>query len=77
MPSQRLFSREFRPRGSVWRQGSRGGCGCDVYLLPVTGQDLRAAVEALLARRLIGKTQKPSLGCSIRWKPGNEPGYFG
>lgn len=38
---------------------------------------MRAAVEALLARRLIGKTQKPSLGCSIRWKPGNEPGYFG
>jgi peroxiredoxin len=45
---------------------------------PVTGKDLRAAVEAVLA----GKTpdpqhQKPSVGCNIKWRPGNEPDYFG
>jgi len=36
--------------------------------LPVTGEDLRAAVEALLAGRAIGTDQKPSVGCSIKWK---------
>jgi thiol-disulfide isomerase/thioredoxin len=43
--------------------------------LPVTGADLRAAVDALLAGRPISPDQKPSLGCNIKWKPGNEPDY--
>jgi len=43
--------------------------------LPVTGQDLRAAADALLAGRPLSKDQKPSLGCNIKWKPGNEPNY--
>lgn len=43
--------------------------------LPVTGRDLRAAVEAALAGRPIDKNQKPSIGCSIKWKPGNAPDY--
>ncbi len=44
---------------------------------PVTGKDLRAAVDALLAGEPIPEDQKPSLGCNIKWKPGNEPDYFG
>ncbi len=45
--------------------------------LPVTGKDLRAAVDALLAGKPVPADQTPSLGCNIKWKPGNEPDYFG
>jgi hypothetical protein len=41
---------------------------------PATGVDLVDAVEALLAGRPVPEPQQPSLGCSIKWKPGNEPG---
>ena len=44
--------------------------------VPVTGSDLRAAIEALLAGRPPLAEQVPSLGCNIKWKPGNEPAYF-
>ncbi len=44
---------------------------------PVTGKDLRAACDALLAGESPSPDQKPSLGCNIKWKPGNEPDYFG
>ena len=47
--------------------------GSDV---PVTGSDLRAAIEALLAGQPPVAEQIPSLGCNIKWKPGNEPPYF-
>jgi peroxiredoxin len=43
---------------------------------PVTGADLRAAIDALLAGRPLSKDQKPSLGCNIKWRPGNEPAYY-
>ncbi|MCL4212102.1 MAG: thioredoxin family protein [Phycisphaeraceae bacterium] len=43
--------------------------------LPVTGADLRAALEALIAGRPVSRDQKPSIGCNIKWKPGNEPAY--
>lgn len=43
--------------------------------VPVTGQDLRAAMDALLAGEPVSSDQKPSLGCNIKWKPGNEPQY--
>jgi thiol-disulfide isomerase/thioredoxin len=42
--------------------------------VPVTGRDVRAAVEALLAGGQPTAAQKASIGCSIKWKPGNEPG---
>ena len=45
--------------------------------LPVTGADLRAAIEAVLAGQPVPEDQKPSLGCNIKWRPGNEPPYFG
>lgn len=45
--------------------------------VPVTGSDLRAAVDDVLAGRDPDAQQVPSLGCNIKWKPGNAPGYFG
>ena len=44
---------------------------------PLTGADLRAALDAVLAGRPVTGVQKPSIGCNIKWKPGNEPDYFG
>lgn len=44
---------------------------------PVTGADLRAAIDALLAGDTVAGDQTPSVGCNIKWKPGNEPDYFG
>jgi len=44
---------------------------------PVTGADLRVAVDAVLAGELPGADQTPSVGCNIKWKPGNEPAYYG
>lgn len=45
--------------------------------VPLTGKDLRAALDAVLAGRPVPADQKPSLGCNIKWKPGGEPDYFG
>lgn len=45
--------------------------------IPVTGHDLRAAIEAVLAGKPVPADQKPSVGCNIKWKPGREPAYFG
>jgi thiol-disulfide isomerase/thioredoxin len=42
---------------------------------PVTGGDLRAALDAVLAGRPVNPTQRPSLGCNIKWKKGNQPQY--
>ena len=43
---------------------------------PVTGADLRAVLDALLDGGPAPAMQKPSIGCNIKWKPGNEPAYF-
>jgi peroxiredoxin len=43
---------------------------------PVTGSDLRAAIDDVLAGRPAPAEQRPSIGCNIKWKPGNEPDYF-
>ncbi|MGQ0645227.1 MAG: thioredoxin family protein [Elusimicrobiota bacterium] len=43
---------------------------------PVTGRDLRAALDAALAGKPVPQEQRPSAGCNIKWKPGNEPVYF-
>ena len=45
--------------------------------LPVTGADLRAALDAVLAGRPVPEPHRPSLGCNIKWKADNEPDYFG
>mgnify|MGYP001943937585 FL=1 len=44
---------------------------------PVTGEDLRKALDLLLETGEIVEVQKPGVGCNIKWKPGNEPDYFG
>lgn len=64
-----------RDRALVYRgqlDESRPGNG-----VSVTGKDLRAALDAALAGRPVPSQQRPSLGCNIKWKPGNEPSYFG
>jgi peroxiredoxin len=66
-----LFDRD---RKLVYRgqfDGSRPGND-----VPVTGEDLRAAVDAVLAGRPVPEEQTPSMGCNIKWKPGNAPEYF-
>lgn len=45
--------------------------------IPITGKDLRAAVDAVLAGKKPSEDQRPSIGCNIKWKPGKEPDYFG
>lgn len=45
--------------------------------IAVTGADLRAAIEAVLAGHSPAAEQKPSIGCNIKWKAGNEPDYYG
>ncbi|MBR9989042.1 MAG: thioredoxin family protein [Gemmatimonadetes bacterium] len=45
--------------------------------VPVSGADLRAALDAVLEERPVAGEQKPSLGCNIKWKPGNEPAWWG
>lgn len=44
--------------------------------VPVTGSDLKAAVDALLGGGSIAAEQIPSVGCNIKWRAGNEPDYF-
>lgn len=44
--------------------------------LAVTGKDLREALEALIEGKPINPEQKPSIGCNIKWKQGNEPDYY-
>ena len=45
--------------------------------IPVTGKDLRTALNAILAGSPVSPAQKPSIGCNIKWIPGNEPDYYG
>lgn len=40
--------------------------------VPVTGEDLRAAIDALLADRPVSEDQRPSVGCTIKWRPESE-----
>lgn len=44
---------------------------------PITGSDLSSAVDHLIAGKSISVEQRPSMGCNIKWKPGNEPSYYG
>jgi len=43
---------------------------------PVTGNDLRAAIDAVLAGQPVNRDQRPSAGCNIKWKPGGVPRYM-
>jgi len=61
--------RKLRYRGQM--DGSRPGND-----VPVTGTDLSNALDAILAGRPVASEQRPSIGCNIKWKRGNEPDYF-
>jgi peroxiredoxin len=67
-----LFDPDFRLAYRGQLDDSRPGND-----LPVTGQDLRAAIATVLANQTPSPEQKPSIGCNIKWKPGNEPTYYG
>jgi len=43
--------------------------------IPVTGKDLRSALDAVLAGKPVSEDQRPSMGCNIKWKRGNEPAF--
>jgi peroxiredoxin len=64
----------FDPQHQLVYRGQFDGSrpGNDV---PVTGNDLRAAVDAVLAGKPVSTDQTPSMGCNIKWKSGNEPDY--
>jgi peroxiredoxin len=66
-----LFDRAHRLVYRGQFDDSRPGNG-----LPVTGKDLRAALDAVLAGQQPSANQKPSIGCNIKWLAGNEPDYF-
>jgi peroxiredoxin len=65
-----LFDRDRRLayRGQFDSSRPRNG-------VPVTGEDLRAAIDAVLQERPVSADQRPSVGCSIKWRPGNEPDF--
>ena len=67
-----LFDHERRLVYRGQFDGSRPGND-----VPVTGADLGAAVDALTEGDPISADQRPSIGCNIKWKVGNEPDYFG
>ncbi len=69
-PDLYLFDKDLKLVYRGQFDGSRPG-----NTVPVTGADLRAAADALLTGRSVSPEQKPSIGCNIKWKAGNEPEY--
>jgi peroxiredoxin len=66
-----LFDRHGRLAYRGQFDGSRPGND-----VPVTGEDLRAAADAVLLGRRVEGEQRPSLGCNIKWRPGREPAWM-
>ena len=64
----------FDARGRLVYRGQLDGSrpGNDT---PVTGKDLRRALDTLITGETISLAQKPSIGCNIKWRRGNEPDY--
>jgi peroxiredoxin len=65
-----LFDKDQKLTYRGQMDGSRPG-----NPIPVTGNDLRAALDAVLAGKKPTDDQRPSMGCNIKWKLGNEPNY--
>jgi len=65
-----LFDKERRLAYRGQMDNSRPGNG-----IPVTGADLTAVIDAVLEGKPVSEEQKPSMGCNIKWKQGNEPDY--
>jgi len=70
-PDLYLFDKQRRLVYRGQFDDSRPGNG-----IPVTGQDVREALDAVLSGKPVSPNQKPSIGCNIKWKPGNEPEHF-
>jgi peroxiredoxin len=66
-PDRRLVYRGQIDSSRPTRGADRPGRG------ELNGSDLRAALDAVLAGKPVSEDQKPSIGCNIKWKPGNEP----
>jgi len=66
-----LFDREPQLVYRGQWDDSRPGNG-----VAITGKDILAAAEGLVQGKAPMATQKPSIGCNIKWKPGNEPDYY-
>jgi len=71
-PDFYLFDAEHKLVYRGQMDGSRPG-----NEVPVTGEDLRAAIKAVDAGQALSVDQRPSLGCNIKWSPGNTPDYYG
>lgn len=65
-----LFGKDHRLVYRGQFDSSRPGNG-----VPVTGDDMRAAIDATLSGNPVSDSQRPSVGCDIKWKTGNEPDY--
>jgi peroxiredoxin len=70
-PDLFLFDGDFRLAYRGQLDSSRPGNG-----IPVTGEDLRRALDAVLAGQDVPEPHKPSIGCNIKWRAGNEPDYW-
>ena len=66
-----LFDKQQRLVYRGQFDSSRPGNG-----VPITGADLRGAVDAVLAGKPVASEQRPSIGCNIKWRAGQEPNYF-
>lgn len=71
-PDFYLFDKEHKLAYRGQMDDSRPDSG-----IPVTGKDLRTAMDAVLAGKPAPEQQKPSIGCNIKWKTGQEPDYYG
>jgi peroxiredoxin len=66
-----LFDKDFKLAYRGQLDASRPGNG-----LPVNGEDLRRALDAVIEGKPAPEPHKPSIGCNIKWREGNEPDYF-
>ncbi len=69
-PDFYVFDRDLRLAYRGQLDGSRPSNS-----IPVTGADLRGALDAIVAGKRVSGPQLPSIGCNIKWKPGNEPDW--
>ncbi len=70
-PDFYVFDRDLQLRYRGQLDGSRPSND-----IPVSGTDLRAAIDAIVAGGRANERQVPSIGCNIKWKPGNEPDWY-
>lgn len=70
-PDFYVFDRDLRLAYRGQLDGSRPSND-----IAVNGADLRGAIDAIIAGKRVSERQRPSIGCNIKWKPGNEPDWY-